>query len=279
MLNRRDCLKGLFALPVPFLFDHKNRISFTPPENERWKYDFGYFAENYLKVYHPTRSVLPLKMYPFQRRLIQTYEDNQLTILTKFRCGGFTTVTAAWCLWKALAHKNQNIMFVCPRRCDADCVADLFGRTISYMPEDVRPELKKESREVFEFASTGSRIYFTSSNRQTFRGHKLTHCVLDEAAFARRMDHCWTCLIPSLQNAKVIAISTTNGIGNWFEETYHRALGGENRFKVFKSHYTEHPVYQNSEHVEMLKKDLGPAGWAQDVEQMFVYPDYEGLAV
>lgn len=65
-------------------------------------------------------------------------------------------------------------------------------------------------------------------------------------------------------------VSTTNGIGNWFEETYHNAQEGKNNFHVFHADYSEHPKYQNEEFCKLLRSNLGEAGWHQEVLQDFL---------
>lgn len=58
----------------------------------------------------------------------------------------------------------------------------------------------------------------------------ITHnCILDEAAFIPNniMDEFTASVFPTISSkpdGKIIAVSTPNGIGNWFERTYHKAL-------------------------------------------------------
>jgi phage FluMu gp28-like protein len=48
--------------------------------------------------------------------------------------------------------------------------------------------------------------------------------IIDEAAFIEKMDDHWKAMYPTLSTGgNCIAISTVNGIGNWYEETYTKA--------------------------------------------------------
>lgn len=65
----------------------------------------------------------------------------------------------------------------------------------------------------------------------------ITHnCILDEAAFIPNnlMDEFTASVFPTISSkpeGKIIAVSTPNGIGNWFERTYHKALYAINNNK------------------------------------------------
>ena len=39
-----------------------------------------YFIETFMKVQHPTRGSLPLKLYPFQRKLVEAFHTNSKVV-------------------------------------------------------------------------------------------------------------------------------------------------------------------------------------------------------
>ena len=62
------------------------------------------------------------------------------------------------------------------------------------------------------------------------------HCrllVIDEAAHIDGLDELWTGLYPTISTGgRCIAISTPNGVGDWFHETYVGAESNENEFST-----------------------------------------------
>lgn len=66
-------------------------------------------------------------------------------------------------------------------------------------------------------------------------------------------------------------LSTVNGIGNWFEETYHDALSAKNSWFVSHFDYSECPDYQDKEKVAEMRKNIGEKNWHQEVLCDFLF--------
>ena len=59
----------------------------------------------------------------------------------------------------------------------------------------------------------------------------LSFLVIDEAAHIDGLDDFWTGLYPTISTGgRCIAISTPNGVGDWFHEAYVGAECGDNEF-------------------------------------------------
>jgi hypothetical protein len=231
--------------------------------------NFEYFGKNYIKILHPTRGLIPLELMDFQKRFIKSLNDNRFVIATKFREGGFSTNAIMWGLWKTLFTLDYNLMIGCPRDRDATRWQENVLEVINWIPSWMRPKIGKCNKHHIYFEETNSSIYF--STLEPARGRRLDCIIIDEAAFHKKMNQSWRALWPCLScGGQCIAVSTTNGIGNWFQETYHNALEGKNNFSVFKSNYSEHPKYQNEEFCKLLRSNLGEAGWHQEVLQDFL---------
>ena len=97
----------------------------------------------------------------------------------------------------------------------------------------------------------------------------LSHnCILDEAAFIPNniMDEFTTSVFPTISSrpdGKIIAVSTPNGMGNWFEQTYHKAeYQQENDFiqgditsaDDIRWHHVKFPWYEHPDRDDNWKK-------------------------
>lgn len=230
--------------------------------------DFNYFAKNYLTIYHPIKGIIPFELYDFQSRLIESCNTQRFVISTKFRDGGFSTTTILWGLWRCLFNLDQRILVGCERDSSACRWQEVMEETLNRLPEWMRPKLKRCNRHCIEFAS-GSCLYF--STLEPARGKLLDALIIDEAAFHKKIERNWRALWPCLScGGRCIVVSTTNGVGNWFEQTYHEAMEKRNNFYVFRAEYTEHPRYQDAEYCQQLREGLGEAGWNQEVLQNFI---------
>lgn len=231
-------------------------------------YDFTYFAENYIKIKHPTKGLISFNLYPYQSRLIKEYNDNRFSIVKKFRQSGATTTTLAWLLWECMFKLDHNILFISRTDHEAIHCCSLFNQMIKNLPEWLMPTTSKNNSHEKEFTETNSRINFWSP--AAARSKAATILVIDEPAFITNMEEHWKAMYPCIScGAKVIAISTPNGRGNWFEKTYTEAEQDKNLFTIVNLNYKEHPDYQNPEFCKMVMENLGADGWSQEVLASF----------
>jgi hypothetical protein len=229
--------------------------------------DFVYFAEKYLKINHPKKGLIPFTLFDYQKRLISDYESHNYVITAKWRQGGFSTLTVLHGLWHCMFKPDSRFLFISKTDREARALSKVVENAINNLPDTFKPLLTKSNDHEKRFECTGSIMNFFSPEPGC--GRAFTHLIIDEAAFIRNMDEHWKAMWPQIQG-KCFVLSTVNGIGNWFAETYIDAREGKNKFKVFESSYKEHPEYNNEEWVAQVRKNLGERGWMQEFECCFV---------
>ncbi len=235
------------------------------------KDSFEYFCRTCVKIYHPKYGIIPFKTHDYQMRLIRMCEDHCFVIGTKFRQGGFTTVSLVHRMWECLFKKDHRTMYLTKNDRWARECGDMVKRIIAKLPSWIRPGLKRCNDHFIEFEETDSQMHFCTPIQ--CRGKSFSNIIVDEPAFSDNFESDWKMIFPSLScGSSVLVLSTPNGVGNWFEETYHNAVERKNSFVVFYADYTEHPDYANEQWVKMMKENLGEAGWQQEVLQNFIMP-------
>jgi hypothetical protein len=226
--------------------------------------DFPYFCENYVKVNHPTRGLIPLKLYNFQENLVEIYNKEQFVILTKFRNGGFTTVSAIWGLWQCLFQSDKNVMIgCCTNRNAEEIYKNIINPVINALPEWMCSSIGKNNLHHIEFKENNSNLLF--HNMEPAKGRMIDCLIIDEAAFHKNMEEKWKAIYPCLD--KCFILSTVTGMNNWFAKTYHAARAGENKFKVFYVDHMEHPDHTDNWCKEM--RESIETGWNQEILQKF----------
>lgn len=230
--------------------------------------DFVYFTENFVKILHPKRGLIPFKQYDYQKRMINHIENNRFTIMTKFRQGGFSTEILLWFLWRGMFKFGESLIFMSGTDRDSTDCHDLVERVIEWLPEGIRPILAKNNSHCIRFG-TGSQIMFRTP--EAIRGLAVNWLVINEAAFIKNMDNHWKSMFPTIAaGGNCVVLSTPNGLGNWFQQTYYNAVEKKNSFSVFRAEYTEHPDYSNEKWVAEMKMNLGDKYWEQEIMQNFV---------
>jgi len=125
-----------------------------------------------------------------------------------------------------------------------------------------------DNRTSFEL-SNGSWIKASSTSGDAGRSEALSLLVLDEAAFIPDMDDLWTGIYPTISTGgRCIALSTPNGVGNWFHTTYVDSVSGVNAFKPTELHWSRHPD-RDKKWFENETKNMSPRQIAQEYECNF----------
>lgn len=231
--------------------------------------DFYYFCTKYCKINHPIHGLINFIPYNYQKRVISCYESHRFNILSKFRQGGLTTVSVMWTLWRCMFKTDQRIMLISKTDREAISAGDMARVAIQYLPSWLKPEMDKFNEHEKQFNSTNS--VFWCYTAEASRGKSITILILDEAAFVPDMHNHWKAIYPVISTGgSCEVVSTVNGIGNWYEETYHDALYGKNPFNIIDIDYWEHPAYNDPKWVKETRENLGEKGWAQEVERSFL---------
>ena len=71
--------------------------------------DPSYFIENYMRITHPDRGVVPFKPYPYQRKMFQHFNDNRFSVVLACRQSGKSISSVGYILWYALFHSDKTI--------------------------------------------------------------------------------------------------------------------------------------------------------------------------
>ena len=117
--------------------------------------------------------------------------------------------------------------------------------------------------------NNGSQIKATSTSGDAGRSEALSLLVIDEAAHVEGLDELWTGLYPTLSTGgRCIALSTPNGVGNWFHKTYVDAENMENDFHTINLPWDVHPE-RDQEWFEKETKNMSRRQIAQELECNF----------
>jgi hypothetical protein len=231
---------------------------------------FPYFCHKYIRILHPMKGLIPFVLFKYQKKVIRDYESNRFNIISKFRQGGLTTVTLLWGLWKCMFQMDQQVMLLSKTDREATDTGLIIDRACENLPSWLKP--KKEGKwndHLKMFTDTGSAIKFYSP--EAARGKAVTFLIIDEAAFIDDMEKHWKAIWPTLSTGgSCTLISTVNGLGNWYEQTYRDSKDGKNKFHVIDLDYWEHPDYNNEQWVAEQKAQLGEKGFLQEVLREFL---------
>jgi len=204
--------------------------------------DPDYFINNYVKISHPIEGLIPFKTYDFQAQLLGDFNDYRFNVILKARQLGISTITAAYAAWLMLFYRDKNIIVMATKFGTASNLVKKVKAIMKNLPVWIRvADISVDNRASFELTN-GSQIKAISTSGDAGRSEALSLLIVDEAAHVENMSDLWTGLYPTLSTGgRCIALSTPNGVGNWFHKAYAESEAGENDFYPTMLQWDAHP--------------------------------------
>lgn len=213
---------------------------------ERCKRSCVYFIRHFVKVKHPGAGEIDFNPWAYQVDALKAFRTHRFNIFKKTRQAGISKVAGAFALWFAMFHGTKKILIVSKKDDDAiTFLADNIKFPFDHLPEWMRAIWDptdttrggKCNEHELKFAEDigGSTIRSLTSAPNVLRSHSSSLNIIDEAAFIEKMDVMWAAGYPTLvHGGHVIIISTCNGLGDWYWNTYVDGEAGLNDFNTIK---------------------------------------------
>ncbi len=210
-------------------------------EYQRCATDPMYFMRKYGYIQHPTRGKILFDLYQFQERSLEEITKNDYTIILKSRQLGISTLTAGYALWCMVFNEDFNVLVIATKQDVAKNLVTKVRVMHQHLPTWLKSTVIEDNKLSLRLTN-GSQIKAISASGDAGRSEALSLLVMDEAAFIDRIDDIWASSQQTLATGgKCIALSTPNGMGNWFHKQWVKAEAGENKFNTIRLHWTVHP--------------------------------------
>ena len=228
-----------------------------------------HFMKKYCKIQHPTKGKIKFDLYDFQENMLTDFKDNRYNIILKSRQLGISTLSAGYSLWLMLFNNDKNILVIAK---DKDTAKNLVTKVrVMYqgLPQWLKTKVTEDNKLSLVF-NNGSQIKAVAATAEAGRSEALSLLIIDEAAFIDKVDSIWTAAQQTLATGgDCIALSTPNGVGNWFHQQWMGAEDGTNQFNPIKLHWTCHPDRDEAWRKEQTKV-LGPSQASQECDADFL---------
>ena len=228
-----------------------------------------HFMKKYCMIQHPVRGKIPFQLFPFQEKTLTQFKDNRFNVVLKSRQTGISTLCAGFSLWKMIFNSDFNVLVIATKQ----EVAKNLVTKVRVMHDLLPTWLKGGSMEDNKLSlrlQNGSQIKAIASSPDAGRSEALSLLIFDEAAFIDDIDEIWVAAQSTLSTGgSCIALSTPNGVGNWFHQTWIGAEESRNPFNTIRLHWTVHPERDQKWRDEQ-EKLLGVKKAAQECDCDFV---------
>jgi hypothetical protein len=249
--------------------DPEARLKEIIKETKKCKQDPIYCIETYFSITDAeTGNRIPAKLYPYQIKAIQDFENYNYNLSMKSRQMGFTTVSALYCAWfmgtkqnmvvNALANKlKTSVKFL-------KTVRDILDNARKVAPWLIPHYVDNDNAKISFTLKNGCSIKAESNNEDACRGETINLLIIDEVAAIdrsnpERMSEIWSSAGITLTRSKgkCIGISTPKGSSGWYFEQYTNA--DANGWNIIEAHWSQHPIYSQGLY-QYIKDDNHPEG-------------------
>lgn len=224
-----------------------------------------YFMKKYYMIQHPLKGRQFFDLYPFQEKVLRLFQKHDYSIINKSRQLGISTLVSAYSLWLMLFNKDKNVLVIATKQDTAKNMVTKVRFAYQNLPAWLKIGTAEDNRLSLKLVN-GSQIKAVSAAGDAGRSESVSLLVIDEAAFIDRIEEIFTAAQQTLATGGgCIALSTPNGVGNWFHKTYLAAQSQENKFLPISLPWTVHPERDQTWRDEQ-DRTLGKRNAAQECD-------------
>jgi hypothetical protein len=203
-----------------------------------------YFVQQYVKIVHLDRGLVPFDLWPFQKNMVDTFHKNRFTIAKLPRQSGKTTTVIAYFLWYILFNEDVTIAILANK---GSLAREILGRLqLAYenLPGFLQQGIKVWNRGDIHLEN-GSKVIAASTSSSAIRGGSYNMILLDEFAFVPKniAEEFFSSVYPTISSGtttKVIIVSTPNGM-NHFYKLWTDSIEERNHYVPIEVHWSEVP--------------------------------------
>jgi len=230
-----------------------------------------HFFRKYCYITHPIKGRILFHLYPFQEQTLNDFRNNRFCIINKSRQLGISTLVAGFSLWMMLFQKDKTVLCIATKQETAKGMVEKVQFMYNNLPSWLKGNQKPVSDNKLSLKlANNSQIVATSAASDAGRSYAVSLLLVDEAAFIEGIDRIYTSIKPTIATGGgIIALSSPNGVGNWFHRMYAEAEIGKNDFKAIKLPWSLHPD-RDEAWEQRERTNMSPREFAQEYECDFL---------
>ncbi len=251
------------------------QIQFTKEQVEEYvkcAQDPFYFIEKYMKIVTIDSGVQVIKLYDFQREMINKFVNEKFILAKCARQSGKTIGVESFILWSILFKDNYRVGMFANKFDTSKKILKEIKYSYEQLPMWLQQGVVTWNKHSIELEN-GSSITSSSTSGDAGRSRTYNLVFLDEFAFVPDYVAAdfFTAVYPTIssgKNTKVIIISTPNGL-NFFYRMWIEAQEGRSNYKLFEANWRAVPTRDDAWADETLA-NVGEKAFQQEYECDFL---------
>lgn len=227
----------------PLLKKARKKIAWSPEQVQEWlkcAQDPIYFAEKYIKIVHVDHGFIPIKLYDYQKVIIEKLQNNRRVTVVTSRQAGKTTTAAAIILHYILFNDHKTVALLANKGDAAREILERIKNAYEALPDWLQQGVEEWNKGSISLEN-GCKVIAAATSSSAIRGKSISLLYIDEAAFVENWDEFFASVFPTIssgETTKILFTSTPNGL-NHFYKTCMGAKEGTNGYQ-----YVEVPWQQ-----------------------------------
>ena len=194
-----------------------------------------YFAEKYIKIVHVDHGLIPIRMYDYQKEIVEKFVNNRRTAVVTSRQAGKTTTAVCVILHYVLFNGHKTVALLANKGDAAREILDRIKVAYEALPKWLQQGVIEWNKGSVEFEN-GCKIIASATSSSAIRGKSISLLYIDETAFVENWDEFFASVFPTISSGnttKILFTSTPNGL-NHFYKTCEGAEQGTNGYQFVR---------------------------------------------
>ena len=212
-----------------------------------------YFSEKYIQIVHVDRGLIPIKLYDYQKEIVEKITNNRRVTVVTSRQAGKTTTAVAVILHYVLFNEHKTCALLANKGDAAREILDRIKIAYEALPKWLQQGVIEWNKGSVEFEN-GCKIIAGSTSSSAIRGKSISFLYIDETAFVENWDEFFASVFPTIssgETTKMLYTSTPNGL-NHFYKTCQGAKEDTNGFEYVEVPWQKVPGRDKAWHKETL---------------------------
>lgn len=231
-----------------------------------------YFSENYIQIVHVDHGLIPMRLYDYQREIINKITNNRRAAVVTSRQAGKTTTAVAVILHFILFNEHKTVALLANKGDAAREILDRIKIAYEALPDWMQQGVVEWNKGSVQFEN-GCKIIAAATSSSAIRGKSVSFLYIDETAFVENWDEFFASVFPTISSGnttKILLTSTPNGL-NHFYKTCEGARQETNGYEYVRVVWSDVPGRDEAWKQETLQSmDFDQEKFAQEYECQFL---------
>ena len=178
-----------------------------------------YFAEKYIQIVHVDKGLIPIKLYDYQKEIVDKITNNRRVTVVTSRQAGKTTTAVAVILHYIIFNEHKTVALLANKGDAAREILDRIKIAYEALPKWLQQGVMEWNKGSVEFEN-GCKIIAGSTSSSAIRGKSISFLYIDETAFVENWDEFFASVFPTIssgETTKMLYTSTPNGLNHFYK--------------------------------------------------------------